>query len=205
MRKIGMAVGLAFMFAMLGMYFATERGVFETEPAGIIELRRQKESGDEPAWLSGQVAWLTIDGTHIDYPIMQATDNTWYLSHDYYGNQAASGAVFLDYRNAANFSDELSIIYGHRMNGDLMFSDVAKYRDADFFAAHINGSLKTAEQSIKLRVIAYREVSAESELYRDLILSDFDRPVLVLSTCDRGDHNRRDILILAFDNRGELW
>lgn len=190
---------------MLGMYFATERGAFETEPVGIVELRRQKEFSDEPTWLPGQVAWLKIDGTHIDYPVMQANDNTWYLSHDYYGNSVASGAIFLDYRNAADFSDELSIIYGHRMNSDLMFSDVAKYRDADFFATHISGELLTPEQNNKLRVIAYREVDAEGELYRDLKLSDINRPVLVLSTCDRGNHNRRDILILAFDNRGEIW
>ena len=190
---------------MLGMYFANEHGAFEAEPVGIIELRQQKESGGEPTWLPGQVAWLKIDGTHINYPVMQTNDNTWYLSHDYYGNSAASGAVFLDYRNAADFSDELSIIYGHRMNSDLMFSDVAKYRDADFFAAHISGELLTSEQSSRLRVIAYREVDAEGELYRDLKLSDINRPVLVLSTCDRGNHNRRDILVLAFDNRGEIW
>ena len=205
MRRIGIAVSLALMASMLGMYFAIEHGAFETEPVGIVELRQQKESGGEPTWLPGQVAWLKIDGTHINYPVMQANDNTWYLSHDYYGNSAASGAVFLDYRNAADFSDELSIIYGHRMNSDLMFSDVAKYRDADFFAAHISGELLTPEQSSRLRVIAYREVDAEGELYRDLKLSDINRPVLVLSTCDRGNHNRRDILVLAFDNRGEIW
>lgn len=205
MRRIGMAVGLAFIAAMLGMYYATEHGVFEAEPVGIVELRKQKETGGEPAWLSGQVAWLKIDGTHIDYPVMQANDNTWYLSHDYYGDTAASGAVFLDFRNAPDFSNELSIIYGHRMNGDLMFSDVAKYRDADFFTAHMTGELLTPKQGIKLRAIAYREVSAESELYSNLVMSDFNRPVLVLSTCDRSDHNRRDILVFAFDNRGELW
>ena len=76
---------------MLGMYFATEHGAFETEPVGIVELRQQKESGGEPTWLPGQVAWLKIDGTHIDYPVMQTNDNVWYLSHDYYGNSVASG------------------------------------------------------------------------------------------------------------------
>jgi sortase B len=205
MRRIGAAASLIFVAFMLGMYFATERGAFEMEPVGVTELRQQKDNNGKPTWLSGQVAWLKIDGTHIDYPVMQTDDNQWYLSHDYYGNSVASGAVFLDYRNAADFSDELSIIYGHRMNSDLMFSDVAKYCDADYFSAHIDGELITPEQSFRLRVLAYREVGDDDELYWNLSLADFNRPVIVLSTCDRGNHNRRDILILAFDNRGEIW
>ena len=204
LARIGMAATAVFIVVMFGAYFATEQGIFETEPVGIVELRQQNESG-EPAWLPGQVAWLKIDGTHIDYPVMQTSDNDWYLSHDYYGNSAASGAIFLDFRNSSDFSDQLSIVYGHRMNSDLMFADVAKYRDADYFTEHINGELTTPTQSYNLRVIAHREVSAEDTIYRNLESPDFDRPVLVLSTCVRGKHNKRDLLFLAFDNRGELW
>lgn len=189
---------------MLGAYFATEHGVFEAEPIGIAELRAQKEAG-EAQWIPGQVAWLKLDGTHIDYPIMQGSDNTWYLSHDYYDNSAASGAVFLDYRNSSDFSNEVSVIYGHRMNGNLMFSDVAKYRDANYFSAHVTGELITPNRSYSLRVVAYREISADDELYRDLTMRDFDGPLIILSTCDRANRGQRDILVLTFDNRGELW
>lgn len=203
--RVGMVAGLLFMLAMLGSYFVVEHGVFEEEPVGIVELRAQKESGAEPEWLPGQVAWLRLDGTHINYPVMQASDNVWYLSHDYYGNNVASGAVFLDFRNTSNFSDRLAIIYGHRMNGDLMFSDVAKYRDANYFAEHSTGSLELPDCTLALRVLAYREVDADDELYRDLVLPGYRERLLVLSTCDRNNRAHRDILILAFDNRGELW
>ena len=98
LARIGMAATAAFIVVMFSAYFATEQGIFETEPVGIVELRQQNESG-EPAWLPGQVAWLKIDGTHIDYPVMQTNDNDWYLSNDYYVNTDASGAVFLDFRN----------------------------------------------------------------------------------------------------------
>lgn len=202
--RAGMAMSALTAVAMLWLYIAVEQGTFESEPIGVLELRAQKESG-ERAWLHGQVAWLRLDGTHIDYPVMQASDNKWYLSHDYYGNNVASGAVFLDFRNAPDFSDGLSIIYGHRMNGDLMFSDVSKYRDASFFSNHQIGTLELLEHTIPLRVLAYREVDADDGLYRDLRLQGYDSPILVLSTCDRANHGRRDILILAFDNRGELW
>jgi len=202
--RVGMAMSMLAVAIMLWLYIAVEQGTFESEPIGVLELRAQKESG-EHAWLHGQVAWLRLDGTHIDYPVMQANDNKWYLSHDYYGNNVASGAVFLDFRNSPDFSGSLSIIYGHRMNSDLMFSDVAKYRDASFFSAHPTGTLELPNRTIPLRVLAYREVNADDELYRSMKLQGYDLPVLILSTCNRADHGRRDILVLAFDNRGELW
>ncbi len=197
--RVGMVAGIILMATMLWLYFATEHGVYETEPVGVVRLREQRASG-EPSWLSGQVAWLRLDGTHIDYPVMQASDNRWYLNHDYYSNDSASGAVFLDFRNSALFSDYVSIIYGHRMNGDLMFSDVAKYRDADYFAAHRTGELILPIGTIKLRAVSFREISADDNLYRNLSLSGFNYPILVLSTCDRDNHNLRDVLILEMTN-----
>ena len=126
---------------------------------------------------------------------MQTTDNDWYLSHDYLGREAVSGSVFLDYRNS--FSDKVAIIYGHRMNSDLMFSDVAKYRDGDFFAAHLDGELILRGGSrLKLRAVEFRAIDATDRLYRELALDDYDGPVIVLSTCDRAEHERRDVLIL---------
>ena len=202
--RVGMVAGLLLAIGMLVSFFAVEQGVFEKEPIGVIELRAQKESG-EKAWLPGQVAWLKIDGTHINYPVMQASDNTWYLSHDYYGNDVSSGAIFLDYRNTADFSDRLSIVYGHRMNGELMFSDVAKYRDSGYLTTHAAGVLELPDHASAFSVIAYYEISADDELYRNLSFANYDDPIIVLSTCDRANHAKRDILVLAFDNRGELW
>ncbi|MCQ2571172.1 MAG: class B sortase [Candidatus Saccharibacteria bacterium] len=194
---------LVSVFTIL-FFVMTDRGVFESEPVGVEELRREKEEGNKQ-WLPNQVAWLKINGTHIDYPVVQGNNNTFYLSHDYYDNESASGAVFLDFRNNADFSDDISIIYGHRMNGDLMFSDVAKFRDSTFLTAHTEGELETKNGKYSLRVIEYRTVNSEDELYRKLVLDDFDEPAIVLSTCDRNNHNVRDLLLLAFDNRGKLW
>ena len=202
--NVGVVAGAVLTLAMLAIYCATKHGLFEQEPVGVVELRQQREASS-PTWLPRQVAWLKLDGTHIDYPVMQASDNQWYLSHDYYGNQASSGAIFLDYRNAPDFSDSLSIIYGHRMNGDLMFSDLAKYRDDDYFADHATGVLATPEKSTALRVLAYREIFADDALYYDLSLSDYSEPTLVLSTCSRTNHDQRVVLVIAFDNREELW
>ena len=57
------------------------------------------------------VAWITIDGTNIDYPVMQGDDNVKYLNTDPFGKYSLSGSIFLDSRNAPDFSDYYWRIY----------------------------------------------------------------------------------------------
>ena len=103
--------------------------------------------------------------------------------------------MFLDYRNS--FGDKVAVIYGHRMNGDLMFSDVAKYRDDEFFKSHLDGELiLRGGTRLRLRAIEFREIDASDKLYRELVFDGYNEPVIVLSTCDRAEHEKRDVLIL---------
>ena len=61
------------------------------------------------------VGWITIFDTHISYPVVQGKDNQEYLNKDVFGKFSFSGSIFLDYRNACDFTDSYSIIYGHHM------------------------------------------------------------------------------------------
>ena len=193
--KIGMVAGVIVAIIGLMAFFIVDTGALETDIGELTELRVLADS-DGAQWLGGQVAWLRIDGTHIDYPVMQAGDNRWYLSHDFLNREETMGAIFLDYRNDDDFSDDVSIIYGHRMNGNLMFSDVAKYADSKYFFEHKNGKLYLRNgKSMQLTAVAYLQIDADDELYQDLVIDDYDS-VVVLSTCDRAVHEKRDVLIL---------
>lgn len=194
--RMGMVAGVALMVFGLSMYFLTDTGAFERDLSEMEELRsRVDENVFE--WKSGQVAWLRISGTHIDYPVMQTSDNKWYLSHDFLGRDSASGAVFLDYRNASDFSDKVAIIYGHRMNGNLMFSELAKYEDSGFLEEHREAILiLRGGKRMRLEVAEFREIDAEDELYREIRISGYNEAVIVLSTCDRDMHEKRNIVIL---------
>ena len=57
------------------------------------------------------VAWIKIDGTTIDYPIMQTTNNEYYLKKDIYNNYEQCGSIFLDYKNNSNFTDKNIVVY----------------------------------------------------------------------------------------------
>lgn len=78
--------------------------------------------------------WIKIDGTPIDYPVMQAKDNDYYLHRDFYKNYQFSGIPFLDYDCSDTSMN--SIIYAHNMKNGTMFAAVSEYDDKDFYNAH---------------------------------------------------------------------
>ena len=59
------------------------------------------------------VGWIYIEGTKINYPVVQAENNRYYMSRLFDGSYNASGCIFLDCRSSSDFSDRHSIIYGH--------------------------------------------------------------------------------------------
>lgn len=79
--------------------------------------------------------WINIPGTtHINYPILQSTDNDYYLSRDYTGSNLAAGSIFVDYRCDRDFNgNHNTVIYGHNMQNGMMFSELISFLDEDFF------------------------------------------------------------------------
>lgn len=88
--------------------------------------------------------WITINDTHMDYPVVQGKDNLEYLDIDPQRKPTPGGSIFLDCTNRSNFKDLYSILYGHHMAGDLMFSDVLKFHDKKYFDSHKYGVLQVA-------------------------------------------------------------
>lgn len=87
------------------------------------------------------VAWITIDETTLDYPIMQGEDNSVYLNKDPYGEYSLAGSIFLDSRNDPMFRDEYSLVYGHHMAGGYMFGCLDKFAEETYFNEHRTGLL----------------------------------------------------------------
>lgn len=79
------------------------------------------------------VAWLTGEGTEIDYPVVLGTDNDYYLRHLFTGERNELGSIFMDYRNHSDFSDKNTIIYGHNTQDRSMFSSLTKYKDQWYY------------------------------------------------------------------------
>lgn len=105
-------------------------------------------------------AWVTLDNTKIDYPILHGETNLSYINTDVYGDFSLAGSIFLDTRNSRDFSDAYSLLYGHHMENSLMFGDLDLYKDKKFFDANSTGSLILPDKSYKLEIFACLSVNS---------------------------------------------
>ena len=164
------------------------------------------------------VGWIYIEGTEINYPIVQGEDNRHYVSTMADGRDNAAGSIFMDYRNTADFSDRHTVIYGHNMRNGSMFADVLQYKKQDFLETHPIGMVMTPGGNFRFEVIAgyvanvsdnawqldfgaeeefYNwlcEAMAKSEIGTEAAVAPEDR-ILTLSTCSYEFSDARYVLV----------
>ena len=113
------------------------------------------------------VAWLQVDDTQINYPVVQGEDNNRYVNTDAAGDYSLSGSIFLDYRNASDFSSPNSILYGHHMAKGTMFGQLDEYRDRSFFDSHRTGSLYYNGTWYSITFFAFLQADAYNTMLYD--------------------------------------
>ena len=161
--------------------------------------------------------WLTVSGTHIDYPLLQADNNSKYVNTNVYGEFSLSGSIFLDYKNDKNFSDMNNILYGHHMEKDMMFGEIDSFEKKEYFNKHRKGKVfynnqwHEVEFFAFLRTDAYDDViyntsltwETDGQRYLKYIqkkainyksISSGEKTFLTLSTCNSDSTNGRYIL-----------
>lgn len=82
---------------------------------------------------SDVVAWIVVDGTNINYPIVQTDNNDYYLYHDINGTSKISGWTFMDYRNSVSMLDQNTIFYGHNLLNKTAFGSISNIFTDDWF------------------------------------------------------------------------
>ena len=112
------------------------------------------------------LGWILIPGTRVSYPVVQGTDNSYYLDHTWRGGKNSVGAIFMDYRNSGDLSDFNTIIYGHRMNNRSMFGTLSQYKSRSYWQAHPYVYLTDDSGTHRYEIFAAGEVSVESDVYR---------------------------------------
>lgn len=107
--------------------------------------------------------WLTMDGTAIDYPVVQGESNFTYLNTDVYGGFALAGSIFLDADCDRSFGERYSLLYGHHMDSGRMFGDLDKYKEGKFFRQNTTGTLTLPDGSYQLETLACLVVPASEQ------------------------------------------
>jgi len=168
-------------------------------------------------------SWITVYGTHIDYPIAQGPDDMKYVNTNAEGKYSLSGSIFLDSENSRDFSDFNSIIYGHHMDKQAMFGEIGTFSDKKVFDSHQYGNLFFDGKDHGLEFFAFMHVDAyDSKIFwpnvnesgrqgyldnllanamytRDIGVTSGDHIVL-LTTCSPSTTNGRDVLVARISN-----
>ena len=163
-------------------------------------------------------AWITIDDTHIDYPMVQGENDMEYVNKDVMGNFSLSGSIFMSYRNKPDFSDPYILTYGHHMDNGGMYGDVMEYINKDYFDKHLTGNLFMPDgRARKMEIFACFEGDAydpyiynvldkdgnmggflgyirkNAQQYREINIKDTDQ-IISLSTCVSASTNGRMVV-----------
>lgn len=165
--------------------------------------------------------WLKIDGTKIDYPVMQTTDNEYYLSHNYNQEKDNNGSLFLDCECQLYPQSTNMIIYGHHMKSGNMFGNLQKYAKESYWKEHPTITFDTIFETGTYEVMYafyskvydnddlvfkyYQFIDANSKtefeyymsemkelsLYDTGVEAEFGDRLLTLSTCDHSQTDGR--------------
>ncbi len=113
---------------------------------------------------SDTVAWLSVDGTTINYPIVQTADNDYYLSHSYDRSKKKTGWTFMDYRNNPNMSDNNTIFYGHNLFNKTAFGSISNIFSKDW-QKNSNKSIMVITQNKKYYYTIFSAYYVAPEVY----------------------------------------
>ena len=159
------------------------------------------------------VGWLYIPDTPVSYPVMQGSDNEFYLDHAYDGSRLQAGSVFLDFRCESRLMNPINILYAHNMNSGTMFAGVLRFTEKEYFDSHRYGWIATPDTVYRIDVFSCAcadwhdslydgsmsvaewipHIKERSVVYRALDYADCDR-FISLSTCSYEFQNARTIL-----------
>lgn len=162
--------------------FANERGEAQEEFNGIVSeyvetepIPVEQQDPDTSAWPpivdfdalkqanSDVAAWIRIPGTTVDYPVLTNDEKDFYLRRNFYKQNSVAGAIFCDYQNTNDLSQDHIVVYGHHMAVSTMFADVAKYKNKDFFDKHRVVYFETPSTTYVLKPIG--EYTADPQEY----------------------------------------
>ena len=111
------------------------------------------------------VAWIEILDTNVNYPVLQAEDNDFYLRKNYKKEYASTGSIFLDKDVDMSLPSSNFLMYGHRNKGGAMFEHLIKYKDKKFYEEHkkINFTTLEEDQEYEILAVFYSRVYYQNE------------------------------------------
>ena len=114
----------------------------------VVEL--QKENPDIKAWIE-------IENTNINYPVLQCDNNEFYMNHNYKKDYSSAGSIFLDKEYSWNPKSTNLLIYGHNMMNSTMFQNLLYYQDMNYYFEHPTIRFTTTTEDSYYEIISVFE------------------------------------------------
>ena len=124
-----------------------------------IDFNKLKEQNNET------VAWIKVNNTNIEYPVVKADNNNFYLNHSFDKSKNSAGWIFADYRNKFDGTDKNIVIYGHNMRDDSMFGSLKNILNSDWYDNEENTSITLYTENEKNIYKVFSIYKIESEDY----------------------------------------
>ncbi len=206
----------------------------QEDVGGTVEINYE-EAKDKPPVLKKYetlyqknrrlVGWLSIPGCDIDYPVMQTSNNEYYLDHNYNQDYDKNGSLFMDKDCTPAFPNDNMIIYGHHMKSGKMFGNLNRYAKEDFYKKNPQFSFDTiyetgtyavmyvfrsriyAQDEIVFKYYQFIDASSADEfdsnmeemrnisLYDTGVSAVYGDKLITLSTCDSSEDAGRFVVV----------
>ena len=129
------------------------------EKGYTVDFNKLKEQNNET------IAWLKINNTNIEYPVVKGTNNSFYLNHSFDKSNNSAGWIFADYRNKFDNTDKNIVIYGHNMRDGSMFGSMLNILDAKWYENEENTNITLYTENEKCIYKVFSIYKIESEDY----------------------------------------
>jgi len=180
------------------------------------------------------IGWIKIDDTIIDYPVMQAGNNEYYLDHNFDQGYDKNGCIFMDTECDVLTPSTNLILYGHHMKSGAMFGGLDKYASREYFEKHPTFQFDTiyekgvykiayvfrsqvySEDEIIFKYYQFINANSETEFNSNIVemskLSLYDTGItpvygdelVTLSTCDRSQVNEGRFVVVGVKIKDEM-
>lgn len=150
-----------------------------------VDLNELKKQNNET------VGWIQVKGTNINYPFVQHSDNSYYLSHDFSKNKNNAGWLFLDYRNNINQMNKNTIIYGHGRLDKTMFGSLKNIFKSDWLNDQNNYVIfiSTEKENTMWQVFSTYRIKTTSDYLKINFQNDNDYQNFLDMITKRSEHN----------------
>ena len=124
-------------------------------------------------------SWIKIPNTNVDYPVLRSeTDDNFYIDHDYEKDYSFAGAIYSQFCNHRDYSDRVTVLYGHNMADNSMFASLHNFEDAGFFEENREMTIYTPDKQLDYDIVSAfvyddRHIMNSFDFTKDDVYRDF--------------------------------